>query len=326
MTFEVQAFVDRADALLERAPRLALRQARRHLRARSPTVQLPGLDELPLRPLFLPRAFVDQLVAACAPGAPLPAIALPSGVPGADGVVITEPPHGRDWLLHLAYVEVAGVPLASQLGVAAPALLAPLADFFGPRLHGRPLGLVLDPGDEEALEQSHVRVLQLLWHLESVFAARGVHVQQLTGATLDAYGGFVQWMSPSPLETDRPVWPARPEGFFDRRRVASFAAAPGSRYAPVIPWGAQAVFKPFDDPHGTLETVPEDEDGVIQQRVARPRVRLPFARKNVVEWLDCEVEVTAFALEGRVIGAFATCAKPTKDGPFELVCPAVVVP
>ncbi|MEW5740687.1 MAG: hypothetical protein AB1938_17300 [Myxococcota bacterium] len=239
-SLEVTELVQRADALLEASPGLVLRRWRAHRRALRFEVELPEGLEAPLRPLFLSRAWADAIVAACAPGQRLPDVAMPSavGVPG--DFVLTEPPHGREWLLYAAYVDAMRAPWLDLLGLRAPkGAVEEVVAFVAAKKRAGPLAVVLSEADAHAVRTSHARVLQSLWRLEARLASRSLAPRVVQASELrrdergavrfasdgEAAGAVAWWSTPSLDFGDlrAPVWPAPFSSMLARRALPALA-------------------------------------------------------------------------------------------------------
>lgn len=350
-SLEVDELVRRADAFLEEAPGQVLRRWRAHRAKLRYQVAVPDGLEAPLRPLFLRRAFAEDVALASAPGEPPPEVVMPSAVGTAGAFHLTEPPHGREWLLYAAYLDVMRAPWldALALGFEVPGAVEQLADFFRARTGEGALALAFSDADVAQVHSSGARVLQCAWRLEAQLAAQGVAVRTVdtSGLLRDDEGqlrftsdgapvGAVAWWSTPEVDVSEygvPSWPApgaHDAVWLGRRALPRLSSAAHSRYAQSTPpprAGEGLVFKPFDDAYAEVEAShAQPGAGVLQAKVALPRTRLPFELGGVVSWRDCGVEVGVLALGGRVVTAFGRCVVDTADGPVDLVCPAVLVP
>ena len=347
---EVEDLVARADAFVEARPATVLRAWERHRRRLRFEVGLPFGLEAPLRPLFVERALVDELITAAAPGLPPPAVAMPMGAGTRGALTLTEPPHGREWLLHAAYVQLLACPWLPLLDVEprhldAGAPLSMLATALGARRAEGSVAILLGDDDVTGVFASDARVLQLVWFLEEQLTALGVPTRAVTpdelvrdGAALrfdDGHDvvGIASWVLGRPALDDWPrgvqAWPGRGP-VMDRRALASFAGVAGGRYAEAQLEAPTAelddwVFKPFDQPWIELPASQASGAGVFQRRVELPRTRLPVSIDGVVQWRECGVELGAVFVDGRCAAAFGRCVFPTPEGPLDVICPAVLV-
>ena len=325
MTFEVADIAAAADAFLEGSAVLALREWDAHRRRLQHVVSLPtGLD-LPLRPLFVSREHVETLIRECAPGRELPDMVMPTGVVTHDGVTLMEPPHGREWLLHAAFLEVMRVPWLRRLSaeLTQPSPLEALATFLDARRGAGELAVLLTQADHEVVSSSHVRVKQLLWLLEE-----RVNLRVLDRDAPGRLSGALTWSTAGDApKLDVPVWPGAQR--FDRRALPLLAGERGSRFAPAQLERPEALdeylFKPFSDSYSELGADVAEGEGVFQRLVERPVVRAPFLFGDVVEWYECGVELSALALGGQCAAPFARLVAQTRRGPIDSLCTVVLV-
>ncbi len=324
MTFEVADIAAAADAFLEGSAVLALREWDAHRRRLQHVVSLPtGLD-LPLRPLFVSREHVETLIRECAPGRELPDMVMPTGVVTHDGVTLMEPPHGREWLLHAAFLEVMRVPWLRRFSaeLTQPSPLDALASFLEARRGAGELAVLLTDADQEVVSTSHVRVTQLLWLLEE-----RVKVRVARGEP-GLVSGALTWSTAGDApKLQVPVWPRAQR--LDRRALPLLAGEKGSRFASAQLERPETLdeylFKPFSDSYSELGADVAEGEGVFQRRVERPVVRAPFLFGDVVEWHECGVELSALALDGTCAAPFARLVAHTRRGPIDSLCTVVLV-
>lgn len=325
MTLEAVDIAEAADAFLEDSPALALRDWEALQRKLRHEVSLPTGFDLPLRPLFVPRAHVVSLIDSSAPGQALPDVVMPTGVVGDGGVTLIEPPHGREWLLHAAFLEVMRAPWLRRLSaeLAQPSPLDALSSFLAARRKRGPLGLLLAPGEREAVSTSHVRVQQLLWLLEA-----RAQLELTEPDAVARFAGALTWSSGGDAPTlSVPVWPGKQR--LDRRALPALASAEGARFAAAQLEKPEALdeylFKPFADAYSELDADVAEGEGVYQRRVERPVVRVPFLFEKAVEWHECGVELSALALDGTCCAPFARLVAQTRRGPIDSLCTVVLV-
>lgn len=326
--FEVAEWVTRADRLLETSPQAVLARWRRHLARRQFEVALPPLEDLALRPLFVSHAFAREVLEAGTSGVDAGALAMPSaiGVPGS--LVVTEPPHGREWLAQAAYLDLAMAPWLDRLEVNASSAVDPLVAELVKQAGGGLVVLAITDAERRAMEEVDVRVLQLLWQLEERLRQAGARVAIVDPASLTARGarladgttvGAIGWWSAPTFDTTVPALPSRA---VTRAALPGLAANP--RYAPL---GEDGDFKPFDEPWISQRRfeVTDGSRGVFQVAPPRPIVQLPFLRKGAIAWEPCPVELSVIGLGGEVIAAFGRCTRGAGDDAYDFICPAVVL-
>jgi hypothetical protein len=347
---EVAELVQRADAFLEASPAIVLRDWDAHRRRLRFQVGLPSGLEAPLRPLFVERGLVDELIAAAAPGLPTPQVAMPMGAGTRGALTLTEPPHGREWLLHAAYVHLMGSPWlrrleASKRRLTVPDPLSALQSLFAPHREKGAVALLLGDDDVSGVLGSDARVMQLLWFVEAWLTEAGVPARSVSVGELATDGDTLRFDDGAPVSgvapwslgrvaledrpSELPAWSARGPAL-DRRALASLASATGSRYAPAqleAPTSAvdDWVFKPFSDAWTERAVADAAGEGVFQRRVELPRARLPVVLDGAIQWRECGVELGALAIEGRCAAAFGRCVFSTPEGPVDVICPAVLV-
>ncbi len=328
---EVTAWAERADRFLETEAKVVLGRWRRHLRRRQFDVALPPLEDLSLRPLFISETFARAVLEAGAAGIDVGAVSMPSVVGGPGDFLVTEPPHGREWLAQAGYVEQSMPPWIDRIGLAAPRMIDPIAAALAKAAGSGLLALVLTEAELRSFEEVDVRVLQLLWHLEARLSAAGATVRIVEASRLRHEGaqlddgtriGAIAWWS---VPRFAPRVPSFPSAAWTRRELARFVEAPNSRY---LPPSEEGVFKPFDEPWTTTPRSllgSPHPPGVFQREHARSVVELPFLAKGAIAWEPCPVELSVVGFEGEVLAAFGQCTRNAADGAFEFICPAVVV-
>lgn len=328
---EVTAWAERADRFLETHPKIALGRWRRHVRRREFDVALPPLEDLALRPLFVAESFAREVLAAGSAGLVVGPVSMPSAIGVPSDFVITEPPHGREWLAQTAYVERSMAPWLDRLGLGPARTIEPIVAALTKAAGGRLLALVLTEAERRSIEEVDVRVLQLLWHLEARLASAGATVRVVDASRLRHEGaqlddgtpiGAIAWWS---VPLFAPRVPSFPSAALTRRELARFTDAPGNRY---LPLSEDGVFKAFDEPwtttprHELGSTLPP---GLFQREQARTTVELPFLVKGAIAWEPCPVELSVVGFDGEVLAAFGQCTRNASGGAYEFICPAVVV-
>lgn len=333
--FEATDWALRADRFIERSSRRVVRAWERRIRELRFEVALPPIEEIPLRPLFVTKTFVADVLAASCEGVRAGPIAMPSAIGGPERFVVSEPPHGREWILHAAYLDVMRAPWLGLVGIDAPSTFDPLAAWFRSVSPGGTLAIALSASDWAAVEETSVRLMQLAWWIEAQLARHGVSARVVEGSSLRERGtrlpdgtaiAAVAWWSAPAAEVGCPQWPWP---LVDRRAVPSMVKRPGSRYAALEADADHRVFKPYADAWAAMNSVdppPAADEGFWQSRPEPPVVRLPFVKAGVVRWEDCHVELGVLGLEGTVVAAFGACGRVTDEGLVDLICPAVVVP